>query len=121
MQEKKMICTTCPMGCHLTVTLGDDGELTVTGNTCKRGERYGKDEFTDPKRTVTTSVYVDGGQLPVVSVRTKLPVSKTKIPEVLAALKGFRAEAPVAMGQVLIPDIAGTGTDLVATRVIRKI
>lgn len=121
MQEKKMICTVCPMGCHLTATMNDAGELTVTGNTCPRGARYGRDEFIDPQRTVTTSVYVDGGQLPVVSVRTKTPVSKTKIPEVLAALEGFRAQAPVAMGQVLIENIAGTGTDLVATRVIRKV
>ena len=121
MSEKHMICTVCPMGCRLTVTCDETGALKVQGNTCKRGERYGKDEFTDPKRTVTTSVYVDGGQLPVVSVRTKTPVSKAAIPQVLEALKGFRAQAPIAVGQVLIANVAGTGADLVATRRIRKI
>ncbi len=109
------------MGCHLVVTQSEDGTLTVSGNTCKRGEKYGKDEFTDPKRTVTSSVYVDGGQLPVVSVRTREPVSKTKIPEILRSLKGFRCSAPLQIGQVLISNIADTGTDLVATRVIRKV
>ncbi len=121
MSEKHMVCTVCPMGCRLTVTCDESGELTVQGNTCKRGERYGRDEYIDPKRTVTTSVYVDGGQMPVVSVRTKTPVSKTSIPQVLEALKGFRAQAPVAVGQVLIANVAGTGADLVATRRIRKV
>ena len=121
MQEKKMVCTVCPMGCRLTVTRDDAGNLTVQGNTCKRGERYGMDEFTDPQRTVTTSVYVDGGQLPVVSVRTKTPISKTRIQDVLEALNGFRAQAPLEVGQVLIENIAGTGADLVATRKIRKV
>ena len=121
MQEKNMICTVCPMGCRLTVTDDGQGNLTVTGNTCKRGERYGKDEYTDPQRTVTTSVYVDGGQIPVVSVRTKTPISKTRIPDVLEALKGFYAQAPLSVGQVLIENVAGSGADLVATRRIRKI
>ena len=118
----ELTCISCPLGCPLKVETDENGAvLQVTGNTCKRGERYGRDEFTDPKRTVTTSVYVDGGQMPVVSVRTKTPVSKTSIPQVLEALKGFRAQAPVAVGQVLIANVAGTGADLVATRRIRKV
>jgi CxxC motif-containing protein len=108
------------MGCRLTVTQGEDGMLTVVGNTCKRGERYGKDEFTDPQRTVTTSVYVDGGHMPVVSVRTKKTVSKARIPDVLEAIKDFRVQAPLEVGQVVMENIAGTGVDLIATRKIRK-
>jgi CxxC motif-containing protein len=118
--EKKMVCTVCPMGCRLTVSQNAQGELVVQGNQCKRGERYGKDEFTDPKRTVTTSVYVRGGSMPVVSVRTKTPISKSRIGDVLRVLDGFVAQAPIAVGQVLIPNIAGSGADLVATRRIRK-
>ena len=40
---------------------------------------------------------------------------KAKIPEVLSILRSLRAQAPIAMGDVLLRDIAGTGVDLVAT------
>ena len=119
--EKKMICTVCPMGCRLTVSQNAQGELIVAGDQCKRGDRYGKDEYTDPKRTVTTSVYVLGGSMPVVSVRTNTAISKSRMDDVLRALDGFVAEAPIAVGQVLIANIAGSGADLIATRRILKV
>ena len=38
---KDIICVACPMGCQISVELNDDGEiLSVTGNTCKRGDAY---------------------------------------------------------------------------------
>jgi len=119
MASKDFICTVCPVGCHLHVT-EENGVVSVSGNTCKRGEAYGKSEYTDPQRTVTTSVFVEGGHVPVVSVRTAKPVSKTMIQKVLIATQGFVAQAPLEVGQVLIPDIAGTGVDMVATRKIFK-
>jgi len=118
--QKQFVCTVCPVGCRLTVCQEDDGSIKVTGNTCKRGEKYGRDEFVDPQRTVTSSVWVDGGNLPLVSVRTKGSVSKTKIPEVLEALKSFRVNAPVKVGDVLISNVAGTQVDVVATRNIQE-
>ena len=59
MKAREMICINCPMGCPLTVTQDDDGKITVTGNTCKRGEAYGITEMTAPKRVVTSIVRVD--------------------------------------------------------------
>ena len=67
--ERKLICVQCPIGCHLTVTYDGVHEPVVTGNTCKNGEIYGKSEVTDPRRTLTTSVRVKGGTIPV-SVRS---------------------------------------------------
>ncbi len=51
--KKNMICIVCPMGCHLTV---DTETLEVTGNTCPRGEKYGKEELTAPKRVITSNL-----------------------------------------------------------------
>ena len=39
--KREMICVSCPIGCALSVELDGDGKvLSVSGNTCKRGEKY---------------------------------------------------------------------------------
>ena len=111
---REMTCIICPMGCRLSVQV--EGEaITVSGNTCKRGEVYATQEVTCPMRTVTSLVAVDGAALPLCPVKTAAQVPKAKIVEVLTALKKARVKAPVKVGDVLIEDIAGTGVDLVAT------
>ena len=116
METREMVCIVCPMGCHLTVTRGDDGQVSVAGNTCKRGETYGAQEFTNPMRVVTSSVFVDGGEMPLASVKTRGTVPKAKIGEVLGALTRVRLTAPVAIGDVVVENVVGTGVDVVATR-----
>ena len=60
--QKNIICVACPMGCGITVELSDSGEiLSVTGNTCKRGDAYARSECTNPVRSLATTVKVDGG------------------------------------------------------------
>ncbi|MDD3243279.1 MAG: DUF1667 domain-containing protein [Eubacteriales bacterium] len=119
MIEKDMVCIVCPVGCRLHV-VKDGEQITVSGNTCKRGERYAVGEFTDPQRTVTSSVYVEGGHMPLASVRTEKTISKAKIPAVLEALKTVRPVAPVKVGDVVLPNAAGTGVNVIATREIRR-
>ena len=116
-------CIVCPAGCIINVTVKDpkdqDGKepeiLSITGNTCRRGEEYAKNEVTDPVRIVTSSVRVSGSDKPVVSVRTASPIPKGKIDDCIKAMKGLTVEAPVKIGDVLIPNVAGTGTDLIAS------
>lgn len=121
--EKKkaaeMVCIVCPMGCRLKSEFNGDGSVRVTGNTCARGEKYAAEELTNPVRTVTTSVPVSGGHTALLSVKTKNPVPKASIPGVLRELKGVRVAAPVKVGDVVLPDAAGTGVDVVATRSVR--
>ena len=64
MEERKLTCIGCPMGCQLQVIIKDGIVEKVTGNTCKRGADYGKKEVTDPTRIVTSTVRVQGGTLP---------------------------------------------------------
>ena len=55
--QKNIICVACPMGCGITVELSDSGEiLSVTGNTCKRGDAYARSECTNPVRSLATTV-----------------------------------------------------------------
>ena len=44
MEKRKIICTCCPMGCHMDVTIVDGKVTEVTGNTCKRGPVYANDD-----------------------------------------------------------------------------
>ncbi len=78
MEEYNLTCIRCPMGCSLHVSVAGD-EVTVTGNTCPRGADYGRQEVTAPVRTVTSTVPVTGGQIPVVSVKTAGDVPKDSI------------------------------------------
>ena len=114
METREMTCIICPMGCALRVTRDGDS-ITVTGNTCKRGEKYGIQEMTMPMRTVTTSVVCHGGDRPLVSVKTKDQVPKEKIGAVLEACRAANVHAPVRVGDVVLADAAGAGSDVVAT------
>ncbi|MGL5709777.1 MAG: DUF1667 domain-containing protein, partial [Cetobacterium sp.] len=53
---KEMICILCPMGCHLNIDI--ENNYKVTGNSCPKGEIYGKEELIAPKRVVTSIVRV---------------------------------------------------------------
>lgn len=82
MEERNLTCIGCPLGCALKVTI--DGEnVTVTGNTCKRGADYGAKEVTHPMRIVTSTVCVKNGTIPMVSVKTAQDIPKEKIMDVM--------------------------------------
>ena len=50
MEERRLTCIGCPMGCPLVVTMDGGEVVSVTGNTCKRGEIYGRKEVTNEDR-----------------------------------------------------------------------
>lgn len=117
----ELTCISCPLGCPLRVETDDNGQvLSVTGNTCKRGEIYGRKEVTAPERVVTSTVKVEGGAAPLVPVRTKTEIPKEKIWECMAAIRKARANAPLALGDVVIPNVADTGVDVVAAKAVGK-
>ena len=115
MEEKNLTCIGCPLGCALKVTI--EGEnVTVTGNTCKRGADYGAKEVTHPTRIVTSTVCVKNGTIPMVSVKTAQDIPKEKIFDVMKELNRVVVKAPVHREDVIVSDICGTGVDLVATK-----
>ncbi len=116
-ETRELTCINCPLGCPLTVVLEDGEVISVTGNTCPRGESYGRKEVTNPTRIVTSSVPVDGSASErMVSVKTASDIPKDMIFDVVRALKDVRATAPVAIGDVVLADVCGTGVDIVATK-----
>lgn len=113
--EKSYTCIVCPRGCRLTVRETPQG-LAVTGNTCKRGETYARAEYTDPRRTLTSTVKLTGARLVRLPVITSQAVPRAQLPAVLDAVMHLCVQAPVQCGQVLVHNIAGTQADLLASR-----
>lgn len=121
MEERKLTCIGCPLGCQVTVTM-ENGEIKeVTGNTCARGDKYARDEVTNPTRVVTSIVKVKGGNLAAVSCKTASVIPKGKIFDILDEIKPIVVEAPVKIGDVIAPNVAGTGVDVIATKNITAI
>ena len=116
MEKRELTCIGCPLGCSITVTM-ENGQVTdVTGNTCKRGDIYARKEVTNPTRIVTSSVRVKNGTIAMVSCKTKEDVPKGNIFDVIKALSDVTVEAPVAIGDVIVANVCGTGVDVVATK-----
>lgn len=112
MIKRKLTCIICPLGCELVVKLENNSVLEVCGNTCKRGEIYAKNECTNPKRTVTTTVLCEDGSL--VSVKTDTAIPKDKVFECIKIINGVTAKLPISVGDVIIKDVFGS--NIVATQ-----
>lgn len=114
--KRDLICVSCPFGCAISVDLDDKGSvLSVTGNTCKRGEQYAISECTNPVRVLTTTMKVNGGSLAVVPVKTSAPIPKGKMFDCMKTINNEVVDAPVRMGDILICNICDTGADIIAT------
>ena len=87
MERRELICIGCPLGCSLTVSMEGAEVVSVTGNTCKRGDVYARKEVTNPTRIVTSTVKVSNGTADMVSVKTK--ASGIRFP-VRSRLNGWR-------------------------------
>ena len=117
MAVRELTCISCPLGCPLQVEIDEAGQVVrVTGNTCKRGEVYGTKEVTAPERTVTSTMRVEGGAQPLVPVRTRGDIPKEEIFACMEAIRQGRVQAPVQLGDVVLPNVCGTGVDVVATK-----
>ena len=116
MKKVNLICIGCPLGCPLTAEMEGSQVVSVSGNTCANGEKYAHRELTNPTRIVTTTVRVLGGRQNTVCVKTASDIPKGKIFDCVRALKDLEVPAPVALGQVILSNVADTGVDVIATR-----
>lgn len=113
---REMICVACPLGCTINIELDDNGRVvSVSGNSCKRGIAYAESECTNPTRSLTTTVKVRGGEYPLVPVKSKGAIPKGKLIECVREISKLTVDAPVSIGDVILPNVLGTGIDIVAT------
>ncbi len=114
--KKEFTCIVCPNGCDLEVEIENRTVISVAGAICKRGEEYARQEITAPKRTIASSVCVEGGEIPLVSVRITKPILKEMIFPVMEEIKKITLQAPVKAGDILVENILETGSCLIATK-----
>ena len=105
--KKEMICIICPHGCQIELTQ-EGNALSVKGNACPRGAEYAKSELLDPRRTLTATVRVSNRKDTMVSVKTEHPIPKSQMMNIMKRLRDVHVNAPIAIGDILLPDVWGT-------------
>ena len=113
---KEVLCISCPMGCRMRVEMDGGKVLSVTGNTCRRGETYAISEVTKPVRMVTSFVRTDEGVC--VPVKTREPIPKEMIFDCVRQIKAAHVSLPVRRGDVILPSVQDTGIPVVATKTL---
>lgn len=110
---RTITCIVCPRGCTMTAVC-EGQNVTVTGNVCPRGAEYAKAECTNPTRTVTATVRVSNREDTMVSVKTAAPIPKGEMLHIMELLRRISVSAPIAIGDVILPDFYGT--QVIATK-----
>ena len=114
-------CTTCPSECLLTVEVKRDADgavvevHSVTGNSCPRGDKFAHQELTCPMRVLTTTVAVSGGDEALLPVRTAEAIPLELHAQAMALIRGLIIDAPIRMGDVILPSLLDTNINLVAS------
>ena len=111
---KNLVCIMCPKGCHLSVD-EEDG-FKVTGNSCPRGAEYGKKEVTNPTRVITSTVKIRGAFHSRCPVKTDRDIPKPLIFKAMELLNSVELQSPVHRGDIVIPNILGTGANFIITK-----
>ena len=121
MLKKDLVCILCPNGCQLDITIEESPEfkvMEVEGCTCDKGREWAEQEIINPMRTIASSISVEKGDFPLVSVKTDSPIPLGKIFDVMSAIKNKKVAAPVNIGDKLIVNPAGLDCNIIATRMI---
>lgn len=105
--ERELTCIICPKGCTIQIEMSSEKEiLKVTGNHCKRGDKYARAECTDPQRTITTTLRCENGEM--ISVKTDRTIPKEKMFEAMEIINQIQVKLPVRIGDVLKEDVFGS-------------
>ncbi|HHU75277.1 MAG TPA: DUF1667 domain-containing protein [Firmicutes bacterium] len=117
MQENiKIICIGCPLGCEITLTIGQKGKVEdMWGNSCKEGKAYALEEYQNPARILTSTVRTKNCSRPLLPVKTTKPVLKTELMQCISALARIRVSPPIKIGEVVLDNFLETGVDVIAT------
>ena len=119
-------CTTCPSECLLTVEVERDANgnvaevRSVAGNNCPRGDKFAHQELTCPMRVLTTTVAVSGGDETLLPVRTAEAIPLELHAQAMDLIRGLVVEAPIRMGDVILPNLLNTNINLVASMDVTK-
>ena len=113
---KQITCIGCPKGCLVKVTKFENGEIKAEDYSCKRGKEYAIQEYTDPKRILTTTIQVLNGLLSLIPVRSDIPLPKDKLFDCMKYIANIKVSAPIKMGEIMISNILDLNVNIIASR-----
>lgn len=116
--KTEFTCIVCPMSCIITVEQEDliKDILSVTGNTCKRGEQYVRNELTHPMRQLTSTVQIANAPYKRLPVILSGEIPKEQIFNVMEEIHKAAVIAPIKKGDVIIANVCNLAVDVVASR-----
>ena len=119
-EKKHFVCVVCPIGCEIDVVHDGSKIISIEGSKCKKSEEFVSQELIEPMRILTTSVRIQGSRWPVIPVRTDKSVPKRLFPRIMRQLRRVKLQAPVNMLDVVVNDVDGKGTNIIATRTMQQ-
>jgi len=112
----EITCIVCPWGCQIKLKVKEGEIRNMEGNKCRRGVEYVRQEFYNPQRVLTTTVKLKGSRFPLLPVRTNKPIPKKMLRKCMRYLANIEVRAVVKLGEVIVPNILGTGANIISTR-----
>jgi CxxC motif-containing protein len=121
-ETQDYVCIACPIGCPLQLVHEGDSIQEISGHNCKRGAKYARQEFTDPRRSFSTTIPIEGAIYPRLPVKLSAPIRKENVLEAARAVHGLSAVAPIACGAVLLTGLLGEeDVAVVACRTMKRV
>lgn len=111
---REIVCIVCPNGCRIQCK-ESDGQIVCNGQKCLRGKEYAIAELTHPMRSLTTSVKTVFPDAPVVSVRTRGEIEKSKLIDVAKTLGQIIVDQRIKIGDIVAENICDTGINVICT------
>lgn len=116
-QVENFTCIGCPVGCPLQLTHEGKEIIEIHGNECNRGAKYARQEFIDPRRSLSTTVAIEGARWKRLPVKVTGSIPKDRVMEAARIIHGLSVKAPVSRGQILLTALLGDpDVQVVATR-----
>ena len=113
---KEIICINCPLACRIKLTVDNsDKVIEITDYQCKVGKAYAEQEYKSPQRVLTATVKTEGSVRRLLPVRTDKPIPKDMLGDCMCVLVDMKVKPPLAIGDIIVQNISGTGVDVVCT------
>lgn len=111
---REMICIDCPNSCQMIIN-ESGGEIVVSGNLCKRGEKFAINELRNPTRSISSTVKTIFPGIPVIPIRVSSEIPKGRIFDVMKEINKVVIREAVSIGDVIIENVLGLNVDIIAT------
>jgi CxxC motif-containing protein len=114
--DKQIKCIVCPIGCNILADFKEETKeiISFSGNECKRGIKFIKEELIRPSRLLTTTIKINSAVCGRLPVRSDIPIPKEKMREMVREVKKIRINIPVKAGQIIEDNFMDLGIKILS-------